>query len=139
MHPDIRLGKYIFLIILMILIVGTGLFLSIAMEKVSEKNKEDKFYSAGSYQQAKKAGNVDSGFEFAGYIVETNTGKAFIYELPGNPAIRKNLVLTRSSICDLGNGESVCSADSLIVGSRVQVTGTLEGEEITVKKITLSQ
>lgn len=137
MHPDIRPGKHIALIIIMIMFVAVGAILPGALQKASEQKKEDKFYSAGSYQASKKAGNVSNDFESEGYIVETNTGKAFLYELPGVPVIRKNIVLNKGSVCNYGSGISVCSESLLTIGSRAKVTGTLAGEEITVKQITV--
>ncbi len=137
MHPDIRPLKHIALILIMIMFVVIGAILPPALQKASEKSKEDKFYAAGSYQASKKAGNVGNLFESEGYIVETNTGKAFLYELPGIPAIRKALVLDRSSICDFGGEASACSADLLTAGIRAKVTGILDGELIKVKRITL--
>ena len=137
MHPDIRPGKHIALIIIMIMFVAIGAILPPALQKASERSKEDKFYSAGSYQASKKAGNITNDFESEGYVVETNTGKAFLYELPGIPVIRKGIILDKSSVCNYGGGISVCSTDLLTTGSRAKVTGTLEGDSIRVKQITV--
>lgn len=128
MYAGYHTGKFTTLIVILFLFLIFGLVASAMFEAPVKK---------GAGKASAPAPSVDPGiFSRTGFIVETAVGRAILYEEPGRPAIRKDLVLDAKSRCDLGDGYTPCSLQSLFSGLRVKVSGFPSGESaVFVSKI----
>lgn len=70
---------------------------------------------------------------------KTDEGWSLLYEEPGKPALKVNLIFSDESLCDQGSGNQPCLIlSSFAIGERVKVEG-MESEDdnkVTVFKMT---
>jgi hypothetical protein len=96
-----------------------------------------------SEQPAARQGALEINFTETGNILNWNAQTesymeewTLLYEKPGNPAISVKLVFNDDSLCDLGEGESVCDKAKLSNGDRAKVEGNMKNGEVTVVNLT---
>jgi hypothetical protein len=74
--------------------------------------------------------SADYGFEKAGNIVSGEDGKwSLVYEEPGKPALKKELVFEKESLCTSGQETVFCTSYVMNQGDRVEVKGEESGED----------
>ncbi len=69
----------------------------------------------------------------------TDEGWSLLYEEPGKPALKVNLIFSNESMCDQGSGQQPCLIlSSLTIGERVSVSGikSEDGSRIMVIQMT---
>ena len=130
MGSDYHTGKFTTLLVILFLLFIFGLAAPLMLKAPTGKK----------VKQTSPAVPVSSGvpdiLSRVGHIVETVEGRAVLYDEPGRPVIRKNLVIDAGSRCDLGDGYSPCSLSSLPSGMRVRVSGFPSGDSaVFVSKI----
>lgn len=103
-----------------------------------DEQAERPMQPAGSTEPTDEA----AGKKFAkwGNIVNVeNTTAGLVYEEPGKPALKADLVFTMATICVTDGKEATCPVFSdkpfFAQGARVYVEGVKEGNIVTVTKI----
>lgn len=93
----------------------------------------------GGERQAAQTG--DGRFAHWGNIVNVEeTTSGLVYEEPGKPALKVDLVFTMATICGIDGKEATCplfsGAPLFAQGARVYVEGERTGQIVTVTRIT---
>lgn len=78
---------------------------------------------------------AQGNFSTEGNYVVIDGRPVFLYEEPGNPAVKLNLFFDVESICDFGQGEGKCNVHQLKSGDRVFIEGTKNKDELTIVKM----
>ncbi len=86
--------------------------------------------------------NLITDFNETGNIVNTDPlisseGPDFslLYEMPGSPAVKVDLIFSKNSQCNVGYGLQPCSQVVLHVGDRVSVKGLNNEERVDVVEL----
>ena len=144
--------NFLFIIFVVIIVVFAAGVIHLFSQKIvitrptspSEFTKPDWFKTKEQIKEiiATAAPPPAVNFTYDGHLIKQGIGSdseswTFLYEGPGAPAQTANLIFKHYSLCDFGNGQSVCQiklrrAES---GIKVHLEGNKENKVVTVLKI----
>jgi len=134
--------SYIAALILLVFVLVVPFIMLDVSTKAKNSRPETEIIIVPTQTNATDDTGLVTSFWETGTLLQTDKQSnlwSILYETPGAPALKKNLIFNAKSKCDKGDGVGPCQVGNLQNGTRVQIQGTLTGGQVMVVLARFSQ